>query len=369
MPTLPALEVPIVAAPMAGGPSTPELVAAVAAAGGLGFLAGGYLSGDALAAQLRDLRERSDRPFGVNLFLPPPDGGDPDPTGARSAAVAAYARELASEAAAFDVALGDPVRDDDAVDDKIAALAADPPAVISLTFALPDRRRLDALRATGAALVATVTSVDEARAAAGAGMDALCVQGAEAGGHRGVHVDRGGDPEEGAVGLLDLLDGVRAAVDLPVIAAGGLASADSVRSVLRAGAVAAQLGTAFLRCPEAGTSATHRAALAQRVPPPSDAAALVDEDTDRGPGTGTVVTRAFTGRPARALGNRFVRDHGATAPAAYPELHHLTRPLRAAASAAGDADALHLWAGTAWRAATEEPAAAVVRRCAPPGGS
>jgi nitronate monooxygenase len=192
----------------------------------------------------------------------------------------------------------------------------------------------------------TVTSVAEARAAADLGVDVLWVQGAEAGGHRGVHHDAGGDASAGAVPVRDLVRDVRTAVDLPLIASGGLMTADDVREVLDAGAVAAGLGTAFLACPEAGTSATHRAAL------------LAGGSRD------SVVTRAFTGRPARGLSNRFAAEHAAAAPADYPAVHHLTRPLRAAAASAGDPEGLHLWAGTGWRGVGVEPAGALVARLA-----
>ena len=341
VPTLPVLDVPVIAAPMAGGPSTPALVAAVGDAGGLGFLAGGYLTAEALDGQLRDLAARSDRPYGVNLFLPGPPDPDPD---ARAAAVAAYAQRLAPEAARYGVELGEPRADDDAVDAKIAVLARHRPAVVSVTFALPSSERYAALRDTGAALVATVTTVDEARAAQAQGFDGLWVQGAEAGAHRGVHHDPGGDAEQGAVPLVDLLAAVRAATDLPMIAAGGLVDGADVARVSAAGAVAAGLGTAFLCCPEAGTSATHRAALRSGI------------------ARETVVTRAFTGRPARALANRFTATFSADAPPCYPELHHLTRPVRAAAAAAGDPEAVHLWAGASFRRITEEPAGELVAR-------
>ncbi|WP_442873958.1 NAD(P)H-dependent flavin oxidoreductase [Actinomycetospora sp. NBC_00405] len=341
VPDLPPLDVPVVAAPMAGGPSTPALAAAVGDAGGLGFLAGGYLTAEAFDEQLASCRGR---PLAANLFLPADP--DPDPEG-RAAAIAAYAEDLRGEAEHRGVALGEPRTDDDAVDAKIAVLARHRPAVVSVTFALPSPSRFAALRNTGAALMATVTSVDEARAAAAQGFDALWVQGAEAGGHRGVHRDTGGDPEAGAAPLARLLPAVRAATDLPLVAAGGITDGAGVARVLAEGAVAAALGTAFLCCPEAGTSATHRAALLGRA-----------ESRSRD----TVVTRAFTGRPARALANAFSDAHSAAAPAAYPELHHLTRPLRAAAAAAGDPDGLHLWAGTGWRTVTEEPAGELVAR-------
>lgn len=336
---------PVVAAPMAGGPTTPALVAAVLGAGGYGYLAGGYLSAEKLAAQLAELRERSTRPFGVNLFLPPTTPRGDDEQRRRDADVEAYGRRLAPEAAAVQAELGDPHPgpDPDAgagLDAKIAVLAADPPDAVSVTFALPDPQRLAALRALGSTLVATVTGVDEARAAADAGFDGLCVQGTEAGGHRGTH-DAAAAPNE--AGTLELLAAISRVTALPMIAAGGIADAATARRALEAGAVAVQPGTALLRCPEAGTSATHREALADPA------------------FTDTVVTRAFTGRPARALATRFALEHGPAAPAAYPEVHHLTRPMRAAAAAAGDAGRVHLWAGTGFRAAAATPAADVVR--------
>ena len=224
-------------------------------------------------------------------------------------------------------------------------LRDDPPDTISLTFALPDPDRLAALRATGARLTATVTSPDEAAAAERLGLDGLVVQGADAGGRRGTH-DAIGEPSD--VDTLDLLVEVRRRTGLPVIAAGGVHDAAGVRRALGAGATAVQLGTAFLRTDEAGTSTTHRDALA-------------DPHV-----SGTLVTRAFTGRPARALTNRFAVEHGPLAPAAYPELHHLTRPIRAAAAAAGDTSRLHLSAGiTHFRQADGGPAAEMVRRLAP----
>ncbi|WP_433798976.1 nitronate monooxygenase [Actinomycetospora sp. CA-084318] len=332
---------PVVAAPMAGGPSTPALVAAVARAGGFGYLAAGYLTADALAAQLAELRQRSEEPFGVNLFLP-----DPSPrTRRRDRAVAAYARRITGEARAVLVELGDPhpatdPDDGPGLDAKIRVLAADPPDTISVTFALPDADRLAALRATGARLLATVTSPEEARAAADAGFDGLVVQGTDAGGHRGTHAVA---VEPNDVDTIDLVRALRPHTALPLVAAGGIADAAGVRRALDAGAEQVQLGTAFLRTDEAGTSATHRDALADPA------------------FSGTTVTRAFTGRAARALTNRFAVEHGPAAPAAYPELHHLTRPVRTAAAKAGDTERLHLWAGVHFRRATDGPAAEVVR--------
>jgi nitronate monooxygenase len=183
----------------------------------------------------------------------------------------------------------------------------------------------------------TVTDVDEAQRAAEAGADALIVQGIEAGGHRASFVDTEG---AGDYGLLALLQLVGAHVDLPLVASGAIASGGALAAVLAAGAQAAQIGTAFMRCPEAGTAPAHRAALAADTP--------------------TGLTRAFTGRQARGIVNRFMRDHSADAPPAYPEIHHVTAPLRAAGRASGDADMINLWAGQAHELAREAPAAEVV---------
>ncbi|WP_327675919.1 nitronate monooxygenase [Kitasatospora sp. NBC_00458] len=325
------LAVPVIAAPMAGGASTPELVAAVNGAGGLGFLAAGYKSAAAVAEQVRLVRETTDRPFGVNLFVP---AGPGDP-----AAVAAYRDRLRPEAQRHGVSLPEEVAPDrDDWDAKVAALLADPVPVVSYTFGLPSAEEARALRAAGTFQVGTVTTPEEARRAEAVGMDALCVQGPEAGGHRATHraADLPGDRP-----LLDLLAAVRAVTGLPLIAAGGLADGPAVAGALRAGAVAVQLGTALLRADESGASAAHRAALTE-----------FDE---------TAVTRAFTGRPARGLRNAFIDRYGPYAPAAYPEVHHLTAPLRAAAARRGDTGAMHLWAGTGHRAALVGPAAELVK--------
>lgn len=327
---------PIVAAPMAGGPSTVALARAVASAGGFPFLAGGYKTADALAAEIADVRALG-APFGVNLFVPSRDRVD-------RAAFAAYAERLRPEAAAYGIALDPaPVVDDDGWDEKLALLTRDPVPVVSLTFGLPDPSAIAALRRAGSRVLASVTTPDEARAAAGAGADGLVVQGPGAGGHSATF-----DPTRtpNAVDTATLVRRVRAEVDLPVVAAGGVDGPDAVRRLLDAGAQAVAVGTLLLRTDEAGTSPTHRRALGDPA------------------FTETVLTRAFTGRPARALRNGFADRHGDAAPAAYPAVHHLTRALRQAAGAAGDADRLHLWAGTGWRSAPTGPAADVIRRLA-----
>ncbi|QKG24132.1 nitronate monooxygenase [Actinomadura verrucosospora] len=326
-------ELPIVQAPMAGGPSTPELAAAVSDAGGLGFLGAGYKTAGAMRAEIDRTRALTSRPFGVNLFMPSQDDADP-------AAVAAYRDALAPEARRLGVDPGTPSARDDAYDAKVADLLSDPPGVVSFTFGRPDAAVISAFQERGTAVVVTVTTAEEARLASAA--DALCAQGTEAGGHRGSFANT----LDGALPLRDLLRAVLAATDRPVIAAGGLGTPDDVAEVLGLGAVAAQLGTAFLRRPESGASALHKAALADPA------------------FTSTALTRAFSGRPARGLVNRFLTEYSDAAPAAYPDVHYMTSPLRKAAAAQGDAGAVNLWAGTAFRDAAEVPAADLVRHLA-----
>ncbi|WP_224282152.1 nitronate monooxygenase, partial [Streptomyces sp. LS1784] len=245
------LVVPVIGAPMAGGPSTPELVAAVNRAGGLGFLAAGMKTAAGMSEQIAAVRKATDRPYGVNLFVPGPPGD--------RAAVAAYRERLRPEAERWGVTLPEEIGPDrDDWEAKLAALLADPVPVVSYTFGLPTAEEAAALRAVGTTQVGTVTTPEEARAAEAVGMDALCVQGPEAGGHRGTH--RVAD-EPGELPLLELLPAVREVTALPLVAAGGLGDGAAVAAALRAGAAAVQLGTALLRSDESGASPAHRAAL------------------------------------------------------------------------------------------------------------
>ncbi|MFI7677604.1 NAD(P)H-dependent flavin oxidoreductase [Actinophytocola sp. NPDC049390] len=327
---LDGLDHPIVQAPMAGGGSTPELVAAVSNAGGLGFLAAGYLSADAVRDQITRTRALTDQPFGLNLFVP-------ERTRVDDAAVAAYAAELAAEADRYGVALGDPAGGDDDWDAKLALLARAHVPVVGFTFGCPAADVIAEVKRHGSEVFVTVTSADEAREAVAAGADGLVVQGQEAGAHRGTFTNEGVDH----TGLIPLLRKVAAVAGVPLVATGGLATGADVAAVLVAGAAAAQLGTMFLPCPESGANPLHLAALAAGD-------------------TATAVTRAFTGRPARGLVNRFLSEHSAAAPAAYPHVHQLTRDLRKA----GDPQAMSLWAGQSYEFARPVPAADLVRELA-----
>lgn len=341
--------VPIIAAPMAGGPSSADLVSATAAAGGLGFIAGGYASPDALRERIDQVSSRT-RTFGVNLFAPNPVPVD-------LAAFARYAGELQPLARRYGIELdaGTPVEDDDAFAAKVEVLAeasvagpagavsGAPVPVVSFTFGLPDAEVVRRLREVGAVLVQTVTGPAEAVAAERLGVDAVVLQGWRAGGHSGTLTPQ---RPVAPVELAALVAAVREVSGLPIWAAGGIANHRDVGAVLEAGAEAAVVGTALLRTPESGAGQAHRDALADpRF-------------------TTTELTAAFSGRPARSLRNAFVRRHSAGAPLGYPAVHHLTSPLRRAASAAGDADQINLWAGTGYRQALAVPAAEVIRTLA-----
>jgi nitronate monooxygenase len=322
-----------VGAPLAGGPSTAELAAAVSEAGGLGFLAAGYRTAEELERELARVRDLTSRPFGVNLFYPAREQVD-------DAAIAVYAERLRAAGERYGVEPGEPRWGDDDWDAKLELVAREPPAVVSFTFGCPTREVVESLRAAGTAVWCTVTSAAEAGAATAAAVDALVVQGSEAGGHQGSFRD---DDEE-PVSVLALVQQVARVTDRPLVASGGIATGRAVGAVLAAGASAAQLGTAFLLAPEAGTSEPHRTALRSGRP--------------------TRLTRAFTGRRARGIVNRFMREHEAAAPSGYPEVHFVTAPIRAAARSAGDAEAINLWAGQAYPLTREEPAGAVVERLA-----
>jgi nitronate monooxygenase len=311
------LALPVIGAPMAGGPSTAALTAAVSDAGGLGFLAAGYKNPDAVATEVATVRATTTAPFGVNLFVVEPYQPD-------MALVGAYRRTLEPEATHFDIELGEARWDDDHWQAKVDLVLDLRPDVVSFTFGCPSAGVLRQVAGRGVLSMVTVTSVAEARVAVDHSAASLSIQGPNAGGHRGTW-DQEAPPNQ--TPLLDLVSAVLAVVDVPVVAGGGIHDAAGVQSLRDAGAAAAQIGTAYLLAQEAGTNPTHRAAL-----------------TDS-PFTKTAVTRAYTGRWARGLANRFIATH-ADAPAGYPHLHHLTSPLRRAAAAAGDMDVAHMWAGT-----------------------
>jgi NAD(P)H-dependent flavin oxidoreductase YrpB (nitropropane dioxygenase family) len=330
------MSIPLIAAPMSGGPTTPAMVSAATQAGGLGLLAAGYKTVEAIEAEIKTVRAAG-IPFGVNVFAPNPLPVDPDD-------YHAYAAIIQREADQFGLTLPpEPIEDTDKFDEKIALLVDDPVPMVSFTFGIPPGTVIAALRQAGSVVVQTVTTADEAAQARDAGVDMLAVQAAVAGGHSGTLTPR---RPLTPVPLVDLVKQIVATVGLPVLAAGGLATPGAVADVMRAGAAAAVVGTVLLRATESGASATHQAALT---------------DPAR---TETVLTHAFTGRPARGLRNAFIDAHEAEAPLGYPALHYLTTSLRKAAAAAGKPDYVHLWAGTGYRHVTAEATSDILGRLA-----
>ncbi|WP_322962908.1 NAD(P)H-dependent flavin oxidoreductase [Sphingomonas fuzhouensis] len=335
------LDVPILQAPMAGV-STPAMAAAVSDAGGLGAIALGASDPAAAARMIAETRERTDRPFNVNLFVHAPPISDP-------VREAAWCDALRPAFAEYDAAPPSALRtiyqsfaQDDAM---LALLVAAKPAEVSFHFGLPDAPRIAALKQSGCLLLASVTSLAEARAAERAGIDALVAQGYEAGGHRGVFDPQARDDRLGTLALTRLL---ATQIGLPVIAAGGIMDGAGVSAARALGAVAAQLGTAFIACPESAADQAYRAAL-------------------MGEGAAhTVMTRVISGRPARCLPNRFTAlgERLSAAVPDYPIAYDAGKALNAAAKARGEAGYGAQWAGQGAPLARAMPAAALVRRIA-----
>ncbi|PJE20439.1 MAG: 2-nitropropane dioxygenase [Mycobacterium sp.] len=329
---------PIVGAPMAGGPGTPALAAAVSNAGGLGMVAGGYLTAEQFADDIAAARKATTGPLGVNLFVPQPSVAD-------WVQLEYYAEDLEEVADHYRVEVGHPMHgDDDDWQRKIEVVADVRPEMVSFTFGAPPPDVIRMLSAQGLLVSVTVTSAYEAGVAIAAGADNLVVQGPAAGGHRGTFAP---DMEPGSESLHQLLDRIGSAHDVPLIAAGGLGTVEQIAAALRRGAVAAQIGTALLLAEEAGTHQAYRVALKN---PEFDS---------------TVVTRAFSGRYARGLANNFTRLLDHVAPLGYPEVNQMTKPIRAAAIEMEDPHGTNLWAGEAYREVRSGPAADIVTALAP----
>lgn len=306
----------IIQAPMAGGNATPALAHAVSSAGGLGYLAGGYKTVDALKEEIHSLRALGTTEFGVNLFVP-------HTANVETAAIRQHMTDIEQEARQIGEHAGKFTFSTDEWEAKLHLMMTEHVPIVSFTFNLPSEEVITRLKKHGIYTVQTVTLVEEAQAAVARGIDVICVQGIEAGGHRGTFDDR--EPVD-VPPLLELIKQVVAAVDVPVIAAGGIMNGAMIRDVLEAGATAAQLGTAFLCCPESGTKPTHIKALTSGV------------------FTETSLTRAYTGRLARGLKNDFMRRYP-DAPQAYPELHYVTQAFRKKAGEFDRPDLLAMWAG------------------------
>lgn len=326
----------IIQAPMAGGPTTVDLVVAVSEAGGLGNFGAAYLSPQHIREACAATRARTDRPFGVNLFAPLPDPPPFDLAAARER-LRVYYQELG-------VPLPDlphAVSQEETFEAQLDAVLAERVPVVGFTFGIPPARSLERVKASGAFIIGTATTVDEAIALERAGVDAIVAQGSEAGGHRGTFAV---PFERAMIGTMALVPQIVDAVRVPVIASGGIMDGRGIAAALALGARAAQLGTAFLATPESGASAAHKAALQE-----------AHEDA-------TAITYAFSGRAARGIVNRVLRElENDPAIAPYPLQNTLTRTMRTVAAAAGKSDYLSLWSGQAPRLARTLPAGKLVR--------
>lgn len=334
------LDISLVAAPMAGGPSTPELAAAVSEAGGLGLLAGGYLSAEALTRQIQQTRALTSRTFGVNLFMPITDEQIPEDAGEQLArftsALQPVAEYLGSEPGEAQ-ATGE--SESRVFTELMEVVISHRIAVVTFTFGCPSADLMQLLQESGSLVGVTVTRPQDALTAEQAGADFLCVQGPAAGGHQSTFSVT---DELNELPLPRLLEEVRRICTVPLVAAGGVRKAEQVQSLLASGAVAVQLGTLLLLADEAGTSEPHRNLL-------------------QAPARETQMTRAFTGRFARAIRNSWVERHHDTAPALYPGVHEVTGPLRRAAALRGDTEWIQAWAGEPYAGVRGGPAAEILR--------
>jgi nitronate monooxygenase len=327
---------PIVQAPLAGGADTPALVAAVCEAGGIGFIGASYIAPAQIEVAAKEIRARTKRPFGINLFAPQPAPAMPQRTERAVAKIAAYHAELGLPPPT------QPAPPADGFAAQFAACLDSGAAAFSFTFGIFSAEAIAAIEARGMLAIGSATTVAEARALAAAGVDAVVAQGSEAGGHRGTFL---GAFEAGMVGTLALVPQIADAVKIPVIASGGIMDGRGIVAALALGASAVQMGTAFLACPEAGTPAVYKQAI------------LAARDD------GTRITRAFSGRPARGIPNTFMAMVAGKEHTILPfrQQNDLTRPMRNAAGQQGIPGFISLWAGQGVARSRAMPAADLVQ--------
>jgi nitronate monooxygenase len=330
---------PIFQAPMAGGATTVELVTAACEAGGVGFIAAAYSTPAQITDFCRAVRERTRRPFGINLFAPLPIPAPPDDLRPALERIAPFHAELGIPPPSL------PASAAESFEAQLEAALAGGAAIFSFTFGIPSSDALAAAREAGMFIVGTATTAEEAVALEAAGVDAVVAQGSEAGAHRGTFAVAF---EAAMIGTMALVPQIVRVVRIPVIASGGIMTGEGVAAALALGASAVQMGTAFLTCHESGAPESYKRAILQ-----------AREHQTR-------LTRAFSGRPARGIVNRFMDEveSGAGAILPYPLQNALTRPLRTSAAKQDRAEFLSLWAGQALRLARRESASELMSRLA-----
>ncbi|MDN4523780.1 NAD(P)H-dependent flavin oxidoreductase [Fictibacillus fluitans] len=325
---------PIVQAGMAGGPATPELAAAVSNAGGLGTLGAGYMAPKDVKAAIRSIKEMTAKPFAVNLFLPEEFAFDKKQIENMEAMLKGYKERLGMERPAPFTGWTSHFQEqlDVVIQEKVP--------VISFTFNAPTAEMIGRLKKEGVITIATATTVEEAVLLEAAGIDAIAAQGSEAGGHRGTFI---GSEDQALIGSIALIPLIADAVSVPVIAAGGIMDARGMAAALALGASAVQLGTAFLAAEESGAHPVHKKAV------------LESKETD------LRLTKAFSGKMARGISNRFMEEMKAIDDLPpYPIQNALTSGLRKAAGSRGDREYMSLWAGQGAPLAKRRPARQLV---------
>ncbi|KMK75388.1 hypothetical protein AB990_17835 [Alkalihalobacillus pseudalcaliphilus] len=325
---------------MAGGVTTPGLVHEVCCHGGLGFLAAGYLPVTKLKEQIIRVRSLGTKVFGVNLFVPN------EPT-VITKELLAYQDRINHFARAFQIKTGKLEYSDDAWVEKLDLIKKMEVPYVSFTFGCPSNELFEQLKALHIQTIVTVTTVKEAEQAECAGADFVCAQGIEAGGHRGSFINEKQIDEPLTTSVL--VERLLEKITIPIIAAGGVMNGKQIKSLLDQGAIAIQLGTAFLCCTESGTNRLHRESLMNKA------------------FTKTELTRAYTGRFARGLSQPFIGQNK-DAPYAYPEIHYLTQSLRKEAVSIGRADIAALWAGSNFKQIRAMPAGKLVKTLAAEAG-
>jgi nitronate monooxygenase len=329
------IEHPIVQAPMAGGPTTPELVAAVSNAGGLGSLGAAYLSPETLREQVKEIRDLTERPFGVNLFVPSPFEVEPERIERANTLLERYRKELGIEAPEELSSFAE------SFEDQLEVVLEERVPVFSFTFGSLEPELVGQLKENGTTVIGTATTVREGLRLEEDGVDMVVAQGSEAGGHRGTFL---GDIRDALIGTMALVPQMVDTLSVPVLASGGIMDGRGLAAALVLGAEATQMGTAFLTCEESGAHPEFKRAVLE---------AAEDE---------TAVTRAFSGRAARGIKNRFlveVGEHEEELPP-FPVQNALTKDVRAAAQRQDHAEFMSLWAGQAVRLASPTNAAELV---------
>ncbi|SDW07549.1 nitronate monooxygenase family protein [Paenibacillus sp. CF384] len=331
------IQYPLFLAPMAGGPATPELAAAVSNAGGLGNLGGAYLTPDQLRSTIRRTRELTDRPFGVNLFVPELPEEQEGEVGQMTTELNKYRAQLGIE-------LNPSIpKSSESFQEQVQVLLEEEVSIFSFTFGIPPHDMLQAMKQRGIVIIGTATTVEEAIRLEAAGVDAIAAQGSEAGGHRGTFLKSDSDA---LVGTMALIPQIVDHVSIPVIASGGIMDGRGLAASLVLGATAVQMGTAFLACPESGAHEVYKHKILTS-----------HEDS-------TAITRVYSGKPARGIQTTFMNDmdqYSGIIPA-FPIQNVMTRDIRQAAARANNPEYMSLWAGQGLRLASNHSAAEIVEQ-------